>query len=84
MHIISADFQSTFLKKKDHYQSFNTSFFVPLDKVIATLQEKGKIDIDEKSMEQLLKGTMTCSLCSETFEKLAPLKKHQAACHTLE
>ena len=44
MHIISLDFQGRGLKKKHHYNSFVTEFFIDVDTIIVKLL-KGNLDV---------------------------------------
>lgn len=54
MHVISTDFESSHLKHKKHWNSFNTEFFLKVDYVIETLKSQGKIEIDVVKYKELL------------------------------
>lgn len=45
LHVITQDFIGDGLKKKSHYNSFTTPFFVKIDDAIAILSDAGKIHV---------------------------------------
>lgn len=45
---------------KQHWNTFNTAFFRPIDDVIKELSAKGKVTINVKQYEDLEKGPMSC------------------------
>ena len=67
MHVISQDFNSDCLKTKKHWNSFNTAYFVPAQKVIEILEQKGRIQpedlVDGTDMKSLLKTDLQCNQC---------------------
>lgn len=78
MHVISQDFLSPSLKNKKHWNSFNTEYFVPLDKVKQLLSKHGnlreaKVHSDK---EELLKKDLICNQCDYKPKNLPDLKKH--------
>jgi aprataxin len=78
LHIISKDLCSASLKNKKHYLSFTTPFFQDISKVIRDLESGNSINVDEKAMEQLLKGPLKCHHCSVVFPTIPKLKHHLA------
>ncbi|KAJ3126782.1 hypothetical protein HK100_010087 [Physocladia obscura] len=77
LHIISEDLISPSLKNKRHYNSFATSFFRPLNQVIAEINEFGRIQIGtEEECEALLKIPLVCYKCQKNMKNIPELKKH--------
>lgn len=76
LHVISQDFVSTSLKIKKHFLSFSTSFFLLIEDVIDQLERDGKVSIDRRNCEELLKGDLICKHCSLTFSNMPKLKAH--------
>lgn len=80
LHVISMDMDSTFLKKRSHWNSFTTPFLLPPRKVADLLKEKGKIKLDSSYYGKLLMNDLTCNRCSKNFGDLNNLKKHLSLC----
>ncbi|XP_049873976.1 aprataxin-like protein [Pectinophora gossypiella] len=77
MHVISKDMISTWLKTKAHWNSFNTSFFLPYTDVIKELQNKGTITkIGPEKHKDLLATPLKCNQCSYVPKNLPKLKEH--------
>ncbi|KAJ6259609.1 Aprataxin [Drechslerella dactyloides] len=75
VHVISEDMHSERLKKKNHFNSFNSRFFVPLDEF--PLAEDDPRIPDVGSMSSTLKGDMVCWRCKRNFgNKFKELKEH--------
>lgn len=55
LHVICNNWTERCLKNRSKYNTFNTDFFIPLDKVISTLETEGKIEIDKKKYQSYLK-----------------------------
>lgn len=77
MHALSNDFISDCLKKREHWNSFNTSFFLSVETILAKLGTTGMLgDIDEAKMYSLLKLPLKCSFCSLNFTSMPSFKAH--------
>ncbi|KAI1314601.1 hypothetical protein EDD11_001944 [Mortierella claussenii] len=79
MHVISQDFCSDALKKKHHWNSFTSRFFISPDQVIKTLQERHTFTLTKKELddyEGLLKMPLKCNQCNESPKNMPALKKH--------
>ncbi|KAI7823051.1 HIT-like domain-containing protein [Gamsiella multidivaricata] len=79
MHVISQDFCSEALKKKHHWNSFTTAFFVTPEQVISAIKAKGSFSPTPKEMaayEALLKLDLKCNQCKERLKNMPALKKH--------
>jgi aprataxin len=67
VHFVTADFASSCLKNKKHWNSFNGPFFLELDACIAALERGERADVPASqlpTLEPLLKAGMTCAACS--------------------
>jgi len=81
LHVVSQDFDSPRMRKKHHWNTFNTDYFMDSVKVIEKLESHGKIELDEKYYEKLLELPMKCNWCSKTFEDIDRLKHHRTRDH---
>ncbi|EQC32219.1 hypothetical protein SDRG_09971 [Saprolegnia diclina VS20] len=81
LHVISTDLISPSLKKKEHWNSFTTSFFKPLAEVLVALEADGRVPIDVATEHAKLKTPLLCHKCSGTFRQLPQLKKHLETTH---
>jgi len=79
MHVISQDFDSPCLKHKKHWNSFTTTFFVPLEEVFIAV-EKG--DTDFQYRENRLKEGLKCHKCGRAQANMPKLKEHIRLCDT--
>lgn len=76
MHVVSQDLDSPCLKNKKHWNSFTTEFFIDAVKVIKTLEEKGKLDINREHYETMLKRPLLCHVCRKELRNMPQLKTH--------
>ena len=78
MHVISQDFNSECLKNKKHWNSFNTEYFIPADKVLELLEQNGKITPDDLGQDKksLLKQDLICNQCSHRPKNMPQFKEH--------
>lgn len=75
LHCISQDFDSVSLKKKLHWNSFTSDYFLPIEKVVAELKEKGEV-VKKTDMKYLLDLPLSCHKCDEKPKNMPELKKH--------
>ena len=76
LHVVSQDFNSSRMKRKHHWNTFNTEYFVDSDVVMETLEKRGQINVVEKEYNDLLELPMRCNFCELTFEDIGDLKRH--------
>lgn len=79
LHVISQDFCSPALKKKNHWNSFTTRFFIPPEQVISAINAKGSFALtpqDRTMYEAMLKRDLRCNQCKDTPKTMPALKKH--------
>ncbi|KNE70276.1 hypothetical protein AMAG_14423 [Allomyces macrogynus ATCC 38327] len=76
VHVVSQDFISDRLKTKQHWNSFTSEFFVPWERVKATLAAGQRVKIDKAAAEAMLKRPLACHKCSKTARTMPELKKH--------
>lgn len=94
IHIISRDFDSSCLKNKKHWNSFNTEYFIPLDKLIEAVKAaKGasKTAVLERfrlgrrdDLEAMLKKDLRCHKCRADVKNMPDLKRHLETSHKVE
>lgn len=77
MHVISQDFDSPCLKNIKHWNSFTTTFFVPVEEVIIALT-KGGADFCHR--ENRLKDGLKCHRCAKVQTSIPVLKQHIKTC----
>jgi hypothetical protein len=82
MHIFSLDLLSQGLKKKKHYNSFTTNFFLTAERVEKDLQMNNRVTINQDVIEllKLEKQDMVCVWCGEGFATIGGVKKHLPGC----
>lgn len=76
------DFDSPKLKRKHHWNSFTTPFFLHLDAVKAELRSHGRVEVNRAQAEQLLKEDLRCQWCKAAFKTMPKLKAHIVACNS--
>ena len=92
IHIISTDFKSDCLKNKKHWNSFNSEYFIHLEKLIEELELVGGRPLDyfrtdrfllrrRDKLEELLKQDLKCHKCRQAVKNMPELKKHLDAEH---
>ena len=75
MHAVSTDFVSPCLKRKQHWNSFNTKLFLNSTEAIEELETKGKVEfMDIKHLE---KQDLQCD--GQQFKNMPALKEYLAA-----
>ncbi|KAI0531235.1 hypothetical protein KFK09_000788 [Dendrobium nobile] len=77
LHVISQDFDSTHLRKKKHWNSFNTPFFRDSIDVQEEIKMNGLATIKD---EKLLSSELRCHHCKSAHPNLPRLKSHIATC----
>lgn len=81
MHIISDDLVSTSLKTRYHWNSFTTSFFITIERVIMDIETNGHFKIDHQEQKRILDSkTLHCHRCSFNASSIARIKDH-LKCH---
>ncbi|KAJ9578493.1 hypothetical protein L9F63_005222, partial [Diploptera punctata] len=77
LHVISDDFNSPSLKTKKHWNSFTTDFFVPSEKIIAGVQERGKvIHVSKDKIKEYMDTGLKCHKCNFIPKNMPTLKTH--------
>ncbi|KAF9944390.1 hypothetical protein BGZ70_004692 [Mortierella alpina] len=79
LHVISQDFCADALKKKQHWNSFTTPFFLDPQFVINTIQTKGSFSLTAKQTEEykaMISRELKCNQCSEKPKNMPALKRH--------
>lgn len=80
MHVISQDFNSDALKKKKHWNSFTTEFFISANDFIKKFEAQKSMKFDKSEYEPLLEGPMKCHRCHKVIENIPKLKNHISTC----
>jgi len=75
LHVISEDYQSVYMKKPIHWNSFNTEYFLSLTQVRGWLEAEGKISV-EKKKDELMSSQMNCNKCQFKTSNFFNLKSH--------
>jgi aprataxin len=75
--VISKDFDSPCLKNKKHWNSFNTAFLVPIEKVKSDLEQFGAAQkLSTEEIKDLLNTKLSCNTCGYNPKHMPDLKKH--------
>ena len=78
MHVISQDFDSPCLKHKKHWNSFTTTFFVPIEELLIAVS---KGDTDFSYRQNRLQGGLKCHRCGKVQANIPKLKEHIKTCN---
>jgi aprataxin len=78
MHVISQDFDSPCIKNKKHWNSFTTTFFVPVEEVTIALANTGSIDFSYRANR--LSDGLKCHRCGKVQTTIPSLKQHIKTC----
>lgn len=78
LHIISKDFDSPCLKHKEHWNSFTTDFFRPLQSIIREIEVEGKVEDRTEEWKVLKKQKPICSICGQHEANLPKTRAHYA------
>ncbi|XP_023322893.1 aprataxin isoform X1 [Eurytemora carolleeae] len=77
LHVISQDFDSSFLKTKKHWNSFTTAFFINPAEVKDKLESKGFFTPpDSEVCKKLLNTPLKCHKCETELKNMPELKQH--------
>ncbi|XP_008243317.1 PREDICTED: transcription factor bHLH140 [Prunus mume] len=78
LHVISQDFDSTHLKNKKHWNSFNTAFFRDSVDVMEEVSSNGKAIL--KDEDRMLSMELRCHRCRSAHPNIPRLKSHVTNC----
>ncbi|XP_065372176.1 aprataxin-like protein [Calliphora vicina] len=77
LHVISKDFVSDCLKKKKHWNSFNTGLFLDYEDLCKQLQETGQVKrLDSDTLKSLSNVDLKCNQCDFVAKNMPNLKQH--------
>lgn len=77
LHVISQDFDSSHLKNKKHWNSFNTTFFLDSVDVIKELEDIGNVTLKN---DKCLVMELRCHRCRSAHPNIPRLKSHISSC----
>lgn len=84
LHVLSLDLCSAFMKKKKHYNSFTTPFFLTIDRMEADLQQHGSVTInrDTQNLTRFEKQPLQCVWCGYDLNAVGMpgLRSHLMQC----
>ncbi|KAG5670706.1 hypothetical protein PVAND_000952 [Polypedilum vanderplanki] len=77
LHVVSKDFDSPALKNKRHWNSFNTEFLLPIDKIRNDLNKFGVVQkMSAEKIKDLLNTPLKCNTCNYVPKHMPDLKNH--------
>ena len=82
LHVISRDYAGTNMKRPNHWRSFCSPFFRPLDLVERELHEEGCVQMDFDEIDRLTRAPLQCPRCGARQPSLPVAKQHLSACTT--
>lgn len=77
LHVISQDFDSDHLKNKNHWNSFNSPFFLDSVDVIKELEDTGSVTVNNDDFRDM---ELRCHRCRSAHPNLPRLKSHVRCC----
>lgn len=83
LHCVSRDFDSPTLKKREHWNSFNTEFFIPMATVHQQCAELGAVRRPSAELcKQWLARELRCHRCAYRPKSMPDLKAHIVQPHS--
>jgi len=77
MHVISDDLRGSGMKTAKHWNSYTTSFFISLTKVIGDLESHGRVLLEPPAvLDNLLRAPLKCHQCNYHPVNMPTLKVH--------
>ena len=80
MHVISQDLDSSCLRHKKHWNSFTTTFFVPLEEMMIAVESGEAVDFSYRSNR--LSDGLKCHHCGKAQISIPKLKEHIRSCES--
>ncbi|KAL6574576.1 hypothetical protein OROMI_011861 [Orobanche minor] len=77
LHVISQDFDSSHLKNKKHWNSFNTPFFLDSVDVMKEVEDVGQVALKN---DNVLAMELRCHRCRSAHPNVPRLKSHIKSC----
>lgn len=77
LHVISQDFESSHLKNKKHWNSFNTPFFVDSVDVMKEVEDVGSVT---SKNDKFMAMELRCHRCRSAHPNMPRLKSHITSC----
>lgn len=76
MFVISQDFETIYIRKREHWNAYTTEYFIDVDAIIAMLENDGKVVVDQEHMMRVLYGCMHCPNCGTSLGNVGDVKRH--------
>ncbi|EGG21829.1 histidine triad family protein [Cavenderia fasciculata] len=80
MHFNTKDYNTPQLKRKEHWQSFTTEFYIPQNEFIGMLETNNQITIDKEKMLAIKDRPLECPKCHKQFDSIPKVKSHHSTC----
>ena len=80
MHVLSLDLAGRALRKKRHYNSFATPFFLESHQALAHIRAGGRFDTANDMYNAYLEQSMQCLWCGAALSGMDVCRNHIAAC----
>jgi aprataxin len=80
LHLVSDDLDGDRMKRKKHWNSFATDFFLPAADAERMLASAGRIDVDAPRARELLSAPLRCHRCGQPQRNMPLLRAHVRAC----
>lgn len=81
LHIMTTDLGSEAVKKRVHYLSFASRFFVPAERVLRMLRERATVEFEPDELNAAAgRGDLPCRWCRFAAPTLPGIKAHIARC----
>lgn len=81
LHVLSRDYEGVHMKRPNHWRSFCSPFFRPLDLIEQELQERGQVAVDFAEIDRLTRSPLQCPRCGAVQPSLPVAKQHLRACN---
>src|SRR3989338_10448945 len=74
LHVLDQDLQN--VKRRETWNSFTTPFLLSIDWVISELETHGRLDLDEETYQEYVKGPIRCYLCQLVCSNIPKAQQH--------
>ncbi|KAF9971715.1 hypothetical protein BGZ73_005244 [Actinomortierella ambigua] len=84
LHVLSTDYSTARMKRKEHWNSFTTEFFISPTKVLQILRVRGEFRLSEQERDRfdaIYKQYLHCPECKEVLRTMPQIKSHYQERH---
>ncbi|KAG0253920.1 hypothetical protein DFQ27_007153 [Actinomortierella ambigua] len=84
LHVLSTDYSTARMKRKEHWNSFTTEFFISPAYVLQILRERGRFQLSDQERERfeaIVSQNLQCPVCKTVGRNMPDIKRHYLQTH---